>query len=131
MADIQNAMGNSVRQRGKKASFETPVGKEKRGFPFRPLEREHVPEEIRSKKKGFHLAESTSEETIRFLKNRGCPALGALVFDDDSGKLRCHFPLSSPLKSKKEVSHSHGKRCRVQGAGKGSSGCPRTLNLAP
>jgi hypothetical protein len=50
MTDIQDAMVNAVGERGKKASPETPVGKENGRSPFNLLEREHVPEEIWGKK---------------------------------------------------------------------------------
>jgi hypothetical protein len=88
MTDIQYAMRNAVAQRGKKAPFETPVRKEKGGGLSNPLERENVPEKIRSEKKRLHLAVSAGKKTIRFLQNRGCPALGALVFDLNA---RCRF----------------------------------------
>jgi hypothetical protein len=113
MTDIQDAMANAVGKRGKKTSPETPVGKENGNSSFNLLEREHVPEEIRGKKKRFHLAVSASEEVIRFLQNRGCPALRALVLDLNSGCL-CHDPLHAHEQPSIPPVKAQGERLKVQ-----------------
>jgi hypothetical protein len=74
--------------REEKGFLETPVGKEN-GVSFQTFEKSTYLKKSEVKK-GFHLAESTKRDDP-FLEC-GCPALGALVFDE-FWKLRS-FPLS-------------------------------------
>jgi len=82
MADIHDPLFYPTGDTVKKHALESPIGEKDQVFVRRRSVRQHIAINA-AQEIGFHTAKLTGKQVVRLLQGRRCPALRALVLDEE------------------------------------------------